>query len=284
MIERHQDYQLNLATLPVGGLENVELQLDTDASFAARLVKQRFTPTAVDGSWSYRFRTARGSLQSSDGGTGGYRFDDFGKGTLKLGNPIYPELNYPAGGSILIDLINNTNAPLTNIKLLFRGSKKFADGSIENYTYPDKASLIPYVYPVPGQFGNVITVAQTQNVRNNQMLVTTDADFALRYAWCDSFALTAEYSATYNQLYCMIRDQWNKAYSNVPIHIDDLFGSSNSVATGSADNAVYRPGIFTPEIYIPANGQLYFDLFRTDSAGGTVTLQFSFGGAKVYHR
>lgn len=279
MIERHQDYQLNLATLPKGGLENLELQLDTDAVFSARMVKQRFTPTAPSGSWSYRFRTPRGSLQSD-----GYRFDTFGKGTLQLGNPIYPELTYPAGGSILVDLINNTNAPITNVKLLFRGSKKYTDGSIEDYTYPDPASLVPYVYPVPGQFGPVITVQQTQNVRNNQMLVHTDADFALRYAWCDSFALTPEYSNTYNQLYAVIRDQWNKAYSNVPIHIDDLFGSSNSFATGSPNNVVYRPGIFTPEIYIPANGQLYFDLFRTDSAGGTVTLQFSFGGAKVYHR
>lgn len=284
MIERHQDYQLNLATLPAGGLENLELQLDTDAAFAARLVKQRFTPGAPDGSWSYRFRVPRGPLQSGDGGTGGYRFDDYGKGTLKLGNPIYPQLVYPAGGSILVDLQNNSGESITNVKLLFRGSKQFPDGSIENYTYPEKSSLLPYVYPVPGQFGTVITIAQTQNVLDNQMVVTTDADFALRYAFADSFALTRGYGNTYDQLYCVIRDQWKKGYSNVPIHIDDLFGSSHTVATGSPTNAMYRPGIFTPEIYIPANGQLYFDLFRTDSAGGTVTLQFSFGGVKVYHR
>ena len=139
---------------------------------------------------------------------------------------------------------------------------------------------------MPANTAPAITVPQNAGagVLNNQLLVTTDADFALRYAWADSFALTAGYSNTYDQLYCMIRDQWNKAYSNVPIHIDDLFGSSKSVATGSAADAVYRPGIFTPEIYIPANGQLYFDLFRSDVSGGTVTMQFTFGGVKVYHR
>lgn len=283
MIERHQDYQLNLGTLPPGDpFTGLELQLDTDAAFFARLVKQRFTPGAPEGSWAFRFRTPRGSYQSDQ-----FRNDLFGLGTLLGGNPLYPQMRYNAGGSILVDLQNLTDATLTNVKLLFRGSKQFADGSIENYTYPPNFSLLPYTYPVPGtQSPNVITVPQSApaGVLNNQLVVSSDADFALRYGWADSFATTNGYAATYDQLYMMIRDQWGKGYSNVPIHIDDLLGSSDSVATGSPTDASYRPGLFTPEIYIPANNQLYFDLFRNDSAGGTVTLQFSFGGVKVYHR
>lgn len=274
MIERHQDYQLNLDNLPASGLNNVELQLDTDAPFAARQVKQRFTPGAQSGDWSYRFRTPRGQYKCDQ-----FQFDTFGRGTLTYGYPLYPQLIYPAGASILVDIQNDAGTPLTNVKLLFRGSKLFPDGSIESPTYPKRASLVPFVYPVT--VAGVVQSNGNANL-NNQIVVQMDADFALRYATADAFALAR--TGTYDQLYVTLRDKWYKAYSNVPIHIDDLFGSSVSVATGSAANDRFRPGLFTPEIYLPRNHQLYFDLFRTDSAGGTVTMQFGFGGVKVFSR
>lgn len=275
MIERHQDYQLNITELPAGGLQGVELFLDSDAAFAARWVKQRFTPEAASGQWSYRFRAPSGAYQSSD-----FRFDTFGRGTLIRGNPLYPQMIYPAGGSIVVDINNIAGVELDNVKLLFRGSKLFPDDSIPAPTYPPVCSILPQVIPI-----TVGPIAQNNGAGNlnNQINIPTDWDFVLRYANADPFLLAGG-NGTYDQLYAQLKDDKQKPFSNVPIHIDDLFGSQSSTATGSVTTAPFWPGVFTPEIYIPANKILYFDLFRTDTAGGNVTMQFSFGGARVYKR
>jgi len=275
MIERHQDYQLNIATLPAGGLQGVELLLDSDAAFATRLVKQRYTPGAPSGGWSYRFRAPSGAYQSSD-----FRFDTFGRGTLLEGNPLYPQMIYPANGSIVVDINNVTGVQQTNVKLLFRGSKLFPDGSMPAPTYPAVCSILPQVLPV-----QILTIPQNNGsgLLNNQINAQIDWDFALRYANADPFSPTGG-NGTYDQLYVQLKDQTQKPYSNVPIHIDDLFGSQSSTATGSTTTNPFWPGLFLPEIYVPANGILYFDIFRTDTGGGNVTMQFSFGGVKVYRR
>lgn len=275
MIERHHDYQLNLANLPAGGLQDVEITLDSDAAFAARLVKQRFTPGATSGSWSYRFRAPSGAYNSF-----GFRNDTFGRGTLRRGNPLYPQMIYPANGSIVVDINNDSGVALTDVKLLFRGSKLFPDGSIPSFTYPPKCSVLPQVLPVQVQN---IPQNTGSGILNNQINGQVDWDFALRYANAETFALSGD-NGTYNQLYAQLKDDKQKPYSNVPIHVDDLFGSQSSTATGSVNQNPFWPGLFTPEIYVPANGILYFDLFRADSAGGNCTVQFSFGGVKVYRR
>lgn len=275
MIERHHDYQLNIATLPAGGLANVELQLDSDAAFAARQVKQRFTPGAPTGGWSYRFRAPSGGYESNI-----HRFDTFGRGTLTRGNPLYPQMIYPANGSIVVDVRNVTGVQQTNVKLLFRGSKLYPDGSMPAATYPAVCSILPQVLPVQI---SAIPINTGSGILNNQINAQIDWDFALRYASAEPFLSTGG-NGTYDQLYVQLKDQTQKPYSNVPIHIDDLFGSQSSTATGSVITNPFWPGLFTPEIYVPANGILYFDIFRSDTGGGNVTMQFSFGGAKVYRR
>jgi hypothetical protein len=275
MNERHQDYMLSL-TLPAGGLTGVELKLDWDAPFALRWVKQRWTPTATPSSWAYRFRLPNGRYFTE----GTLIEDTFGNGTLNLGRPIYPQCLYPAGSSILIDLVNNALIPLVGVNLLFRGSKVFAHDIPGSQTYPHRCSLEPFSYrvAVPG----IVQSNGNANL-NNALTIQDDADFVLRYGFADAFSLTAG-NGTYNQMYVQIKDKWLKPYSNIPIHVDDVFGSSNSVAAGSNANCYYRPGLFTPEIYLPRNWQLYFDIFRNDSSGGTVAMQFNFGGVKVFRR
>ena len=276
MIERHQDYQLNIATLPAGGLQGVELRLDSDAPFAVRWVKQRLTPQEREPQdWSYRFRAASGAYNSDT-----FMNDTFGRGTLTRGYPKYPQMVYPADGAIVVDLQNNSGVEQTNVKLLFRGSKLFPDGTTNAATYPPNCSILPQVLPV-----QVVNIPQNtgSGILNNQINTQADWDFALRYANADPFALSGE-NGTYDQLYAQLKDVNQKPFSNVPIHIDDLFGSQSSTATGSVSTAPFWPGLFTPEIYVQANGILFFDLFRADVAGGDVTMQFSFGGARVYRR
>jgi len=276
VIERHHDYQLNLAVLPAKGLQGVEITLDSDAAFACRLVKQRFTPQEeLPQDWSFRFRCPSGAYNSF-----GFRNDNFGLGTLRRGNPLYPQMIYPANGSIVVDIQNNSGVQQTNVKLLFRGSKLFPDGTQPGYTYPPKCSILTQVLPV-----QITAIPQNtgSGLLNNQINGQVDWDFALRYATAEPFDFTGN-NGGYNQLYVQLKDDKQKPYSNVPIHVDDLFGSQSSTGTGSVNRNPFWPGLFTPEIYVPANGILYFDLFRSDTAGGNVDMQFSFGGARVYRR
>ena len=148
MIERHQDYQLTIPTLPVGGLMGVTLQLDSDAPFALRLTKTRNMPAT-----GYRFRNPRGIYIDST-----YETDLGLRGTVR-----YPQMVYGANGNLVVDVPNNTGAPVSNVKILFRGSKLYRDGQIEAPTYPDKCSLFPWTYPIIAQAVPI----QTNGLFNN---------------------------------------------------------------------------------------------------------------------
>lgn len=270
MIERHQDYQLTIPTLPIGGLEGVTLQLDSDAPFALRLTKTRNMPAT-----GYRFRSPRGVY-----------IDSTAENDLSLrGTVRYPQMVYGANGNIVVDVPNSTGAPVSNVRILFRGSKIYRDGQIAAPTYPAKCSTFPWIYPVvvesiPGQ---------TNGLFNNvQLQIKSDSDFALRYAFADAFHVYGPgdiYAGqpTYTECYVTIRDERYKAYSNEPIHIDDLFGSINTTVADSPLASLF-PGLFTPEIYIERSGSLFFDIFRNDVGGEDIDLHFRFDGAKVFHR
>lgn len=272
MIERHHDYQLTIASLPTGGLKGVTLQLDSDAPFALRLTKTRNMPST-----GYRFRNPRGVYADS-----AEQVELSARGTVR-----YPQMVYPANGNLVID-VPNAGAPVTNVRVLFRGSKLYQDGAIAAPTYPDKCSTLPFIYPVVVQGVLALTKGRNNNV---QLQIASDADFALRYCYADSFKLVtgSPYSGSgaYTELYVTLRDSEYKAYSNEPIHIDDLFGGKFAILGPLTDSAqaTLWPGLFTPEIYIPRSGSLFFDIFRNDTVTtSTSELHFRFCGAKVFHR
>jgi hypothetical protein len=275
LIERFQDYQLTIPTLPVGGLESLALELDSDAPFALRLTKTRNMPAA-----GYRFKTPSGLYVTGRGNDTAYAPELSLRGTVR-----YPQMVYNANSYLIVDVPNTTGAPIENVRILFRGSKLYRDGQIQAPTYPAKCSAFPFVYPivktaVPGQ-----TNAQFNNV---QLQIKSDSDFALRYAFADSFHFNPTGSVWtppvhYSELYVTLRDSEYKPYSNEPIHIDDLFGSINTTVADSAKASLF-PNLFTPEIYIPRSGSLYFDILRNDPGGDNIDLHFRFCGAKVFHR
>jgi hypothetical protein len=286
MIERHQDYQLTVATVPPGGLIGLPLQLDTDAPFLARLVKSR--NIGLNG---FRFQTPKQVYQTS-----GIRTDTIPRAPGGLANPrsshgatLYPEMVYPIGATILCDIGNATGEPITNARLLFRGSKLFPDGAIVSPTYPPNMSVLPFTYPVLVK--QVAAVTSTP-IRNMQLQIKTDADFVLRYGVCDPFTLGIDGGDfnpfNFSELYVTLRDEWYKAFSNGPIHIDDLFGQGQPQnfqgAGANNDDVLFFPGLFTPEIYIERNHSIYFDIVRNDPGSGPVDLHFRFQGMKVFHR
>lgn len=277
-VERHQDYQLTIPTLPVGGLMGVTLQLDSDAPFALRQTKTRNMPAT-----GYRFRSPRGVYVDST-----YENDLTERGTVR-----YPQMVYGANAQMVVDVPNATGAPVSNVRILFRGSKLYKEGRIESPTYPAKCSLFPWIYPIVVE---AIPLQSNGLYNNIQLQIASDSDFALRYAFADAFHFNppgVNYPGPLNygryaDCYITLRDANYKAYSNEPIHIDDLFGSAYTLVTDSP-KATLWPGLFTPEIYVPRSGSLFFDITRLDtappfSANEVCDIHFRFGGVKVFER
>lgn len=291
MIARHHDYQLTVASVPVGGSAEIPLQLDTDAPFCLHLVKSR--NIGLNG---WRYQTPKKLWQSS-----GLRTDLIvpvapgQSATPSRGAIVDPPYVYPIGAQIVAQIGNPTNAPLTNCKLLFRGFKLFRDGSILSPTYPPQMSVLPFTYGVVVPAVPVVGV-----LRDQQLRIRSDADFVYKFGAADPFTLGVDGGpvgnaptfppqnpnfGTIQECYVQIRDESRKAYSNEPIHINDLFGQG--VPTTANDPSVdFFPGLMTPEIYLPSEHSLYFDISRSETALDmtAVDLHFRFSGMKVFHR
>lgn len=294
IVERHQDYQLTVPTVPPGGVTDVPLQLDTDAPFALRLVKSRNL-----GSSGFKFQNPRRQYTSSALQT------DLTQDVLtqaylpSRGLVMYPQMLYQPGASIICDIGNTTGQTLTNVKLLFRGSKFYDSRAVSLPTYP------PRFGPLPFQQQTIVTnlTASGAGSRSidNQLQVRRDADYVYRCGVCDPFLLAVDGTASaagvvappnYSEVYVQLKDESRKAYSNEPIHVNDLFGQETPFVDGpegnlNSDSVLWLPGMVTPEIYIPRDHSLYFDVFRFDVAtnfdtGRPVNLYFRFVGAKVF--
>jgi hypothetical protein len=284
MRERFQQYQLTVPTVPVGGLTDLAIQLDTDAPFLARSVKSRNL-----GLSGWNFQDAHRTNQSS-----GLRTDVIPQPPGGLPSPqpsrgsiVYPQAFYPIGGVIVCSVGNNTNAPLQNVKLTFTGSKLYADGAIPSFDYPSDMSVFPTVYPLTVK--GVQPVSLTQQV---PLTIDNDADVMLRGAVCDPFTISTDGGPfngfNYSEVYITLRDQHMKPFSNEPIHINDIFGQGQPAGFQSAgannDDVLFLPNLFTPEIPVRRRYQIYMDILRNDVGGGPVDLNFRFFGCKVFQR
>jgi hypothetical protein len=282
VIERHQDYLLNVPTVPAGGVIQVPLKMDTDAPFAARLIKSR--NIGLNG---WRYTTPRRAYQSNQLRTDWIVPAVQGQSSNpSRGSLVYPELIYAPNSTIEVDIGNTTGEPISNAQLLFRGSKLFTDGTRWAPTYPERMAILPYVYPVV--VPNVPAVGQSLN---NLLQIFNDADFVFRYGFCDAFTLAVEGgplvpsgATTFTNVTVQLRDENGKFYSNIPIHVNDLFGAGVPSDAADDDSVLFTPGLMTPEIYIPRRHNLYFDVYRNDPGQIPVNLNFRFCGMKVFPR
>lgn len=284
MIERHQDYILALPSIPPGGLIDLPLKLDSDAPFLLRLVRSRGI-----GLSGWRFQTPNRAWQSS-----ALRTDLIPQAPGALlpnpqpsrGSIIYPQMLYPIGATIVIEVGNTTGAPITNAYLLFRGSKLFPDGAVASPTYPARLSALPDTYQVN------VTVPAVGIIRDVQLKIKSDADFVYRYGAADAFTLGVDGGAynpfTFSQCHVRLRDEYYKGFSNDWVHINDLFGQGQpspfETSTSRDDDVLFLAGLLTPEIYIPRDHSIYFDVMRNDVGSGPINLNFRFQGAKVFAR
>ena len=293
--ERHMDYVLGpnqdprLTNVAAGAVvEGLALRLDSDAPFALR---GRAVRCAYD-----RNLTQNGLQFLKSKWTGpnmDYRQQDFILESLQMaffgqaGNPkpIYPQILYPASSVIVLDAWNTGLAPLTNLTFYFRGVKLYPWGSVPAYTYPSKMASLNFSYPF-----TVLALGIAERRDNQAWTCKPDADFVLRAGRAGPVTTGAGQN-TVAEVFFRLKDHTQKPFSNDFVHIDILFGSGNMPATipfGLVPNftppigTAPLPGLFYPEIYVPKNHQIFYDILRADPGQAAANVSLNFIGGKVF--
>jgi len=296
---RHQDYVFSAPSLAAGALlQAIPFQLDADYPFELHGIAARVPYNSTVGA---NFGTQAGlnliSMRLS-GPTQNYRQDALVHLSLLLGpyfgqvgnpRPVYPAQRWPRSGVINLDLQNNGPNTITGLQIVFRGVKVGPMGSWNTYTYPAKVTrTLPFWYPSgAGPAIPTLTLGVTQNLTNVLFTPDNDSDFVL---W---FGQAGPDTGTYEVFFTM-KDDGFKPYSNAPVHADILFGRSGFPAAFPVGASSYvapvgpgasQPGLFVPEIYLPKNNRMFFDVQRSDAAyagAGSVTYPLTLGGMKVF--
>lgn len=297
--ERHMDYVLGpnqdgrLSSVAAGAIiEGLALPLEQDAPFVLRSRAHRVKYNAARQQAGLQFLSMRYSGPSRDFRStvripqaieGAY----FGQVGLPI--PIQRQIVYPASGVIYVDVQNTGSAAMTNLTLYFRGVKLYPWGLVPSFTYPPRFADLPFCYP---QTVTALPVTTPSMGVRTVFTVKDDADFVLR-------AIQAGRSFTPQTWEVFIRlfDAQEKPYSNDFVHVDVMCGQLNGNPTAafpSGGTPTYyqaigagpsAPGLLYPEIYVPRNQILYYDVLRTDvSFGGAVAADFpiNFIGCKVF--
>jgi len=206
--------------------------------------------------------------------------------------PVTPQVLYPAGSQLVVEIQNTGTSTLTNLELYWLGVKLYPWGTVQAYTYPKKFKQIPFVYPInPMTSGNpdgmIQNLAPTDQRLAQIFQVLNDADFVVRYGQAGpSFAPFGL------EVFVTLRDESDKAFSNAPCHVEVLFGPSNGnyqcggVTIPAIGTGNFQPSVIFPEIYVPTSHQLKYDISRADGAyAGSATIPdypINLVGAKVY--
>ncbi len=309
MQERHWDYVLGpprldldadwsgqsvLASVASGQeIIGIPLNLDLDAPFLLRSLAVRCA-YPVDNVGCTKTQPLDSLYMRFTGPVGDYFQQDFVPLNLflsffgQLGNPraVFREVQYPAAGAIKVDLLNNGTTTLKNVSIYFRGVKLFPWGRRQAYTYPERMKTNPFNYPL-----TVSSLGVKQVIRNIQFQNVQDADFVVR----SSQGGLNETTGTVFEIFFKFKDENQYPYSNVPVHADVLFGqasneSPNTFNCGGTQIQAFEtgpgnPGLWYPEIYIPRQHSLFYDVYRDDSLYGcaaTVNYPFTLNGAKVW--
>lgn len=304
-IERHQDYVLGpnqdprLASVAPGAeITGLTLQLDHDAPFVLR---GRAMRVQYDTLVSRTQQGLNGISLRFAGPLRDYRQQGYipqnlimpygGQGGAWSG--LRHQIVYPQGGVIECAMVNTSPVTLTNLTFYFRGVKLFPPGINPAPTYPAKCRMLPFVYPImPVTTTNPYGVVQNLAVNETRVLqifrCQNDADFVFRYGQAGpSFAPFAL------EVGVILRDENQKPFSNDYVHYETLFGpclgnfncGGLTIPAIGSGNAL--ASIMYPEIYVPKDHILWFDIQRADGGfAGTASIPsfpINLIGSKVYH-
>ncbi len=292
MIERWQIYAVPLGSLVPGQLVRVPFQIDNDAPFILRgrslgIVESTASPNTNSQLYvsqiSTRFCDSAERWNSNEVVPS---FVDMPGGGAGAPGQVYPQKPYPAGAIIQTDVLNtgsaNPDFPVT-ATLYYHGVKIYPDG---NYgaTYPPVSQPKAYALTLPGP-GRTLTIQVTDTIREYPLQVPADFDYAFRGGVL-GYNNTSNHTPEFRNLTCMVKDNRMRPYMNAPCHVYHVFGIPGSQGTPTTINPLngsFAPGLFVPELYVPANQYLFFDFFRADAGLGlrSCTIQIVFSGSKV---
>jgi hypothetical protein len=211
----------------------------------------------------------------------------------QVGNPrpVYPPIRWPRSGFVTFDIQNNGPNPVSGLQIFLRGVKVGPPGSWATYTYPQKQRRppLPFLYPS----NSVAIPLLTLPVAGPPLTLVpfapdNDSDFVFRFGQAGLMGLGAY------EVFFTLRDEGNKPYSNAPVHADVLFGYTGFPAVFPCGPASFlnpvgpgasQPGLLVPEIYLPINHRMSFDILRNDAAyagAAQVNYPLTFGGMKVF--
>jgi hypothetical protein len=295
---RHFDYVLGpnqdarLASVAAGQvLTGVLLPISSNAPFVltGRAVRHKYSSALTQAN-------LKGLKTRWTGPTRDYRVQNYVRESLQCayygqgGNPkpIVPGILFPPRSVLMLDLINTGASAITNLSFYFRGFELYAPGSVPAYTYPQRMASQTFAYPVQ------VTSLGVSETRLNQIFTCKqDADFVLRGG--QGITISSAGGRTLAEVAITLKDHAKQPYSNEYVPLDILFGTGAFpavVPVGPTPSFVRpfgtgpgQPGLFYPEIYLPKNHQLLYDLQRDDGSGGSnqaETFTFNLIGGKVF--
>jgi hypothetical protein len=302
--ERHHDYVFGpnqdprLASVAAGAtITGMKFRIDTDAPFElrTRAVRQAYTTALTQDGLQYLYSRWTGPAQD-------YRQQVLIPERLQMtaygqvGNPmpLGKPIRYPANGIIMLDISNTGTSALTNLTFFFRGVKLFPWDTVPAYTYPRRFAGLSFAYPV-----RILALAPSDLRQNVPFTVKPDADFVLRAGQATAPFTSGSGGSrrTLAEVGFVLKDWNGKPYSNDFVPLDILFGAANwpsTIPIGATPDLMppfgtgpATPGLFYPEIYVPANHQLWYDVLRTDTAinsNANEDLTVNLIGQKVFPR
>lgn len=233
----------------------------------------------------------------------------------QMGNPLpmQRQVYYPAGSTILVDVVNNGPATLTNLTFYFKGVKLWPWSVRRWYPYPaGRLSTLPYAYAFglsPVEFPALYNVPVTQSFgapNRLQLNFRQDGDFVLRSVQAGPQVPPGSVGAVNGyfswEVFFRLHDGDDYPYSNDFVQADVMCGNAQGPASfptgvgmvGPAtaflqgfDVGPALPGVIFPEIYLPNNQFMWLDVARNDSSFvgmGAIPQDFPivFQGSKVY--
>jgi hypothetical protein len=286
----NQDTRL-ASVAPGTTIEEVLLQTDDDAPFI-------LTGRSVAYAWTSSLTQAnlQGLKTRWTGPKRDYRMQDYLLESLQSvyygqwGTPkrVAPGIPFPTRSILMLDLKNTGANTITNLSFYWFGFKAFPLGAVPAYTYPRRMASQTFVYPVP------VTTLGVSETRVDQIFsVKPKADFVIRAGQGIEMFSTA--GRTLAQVSIRLKDFAKNPYMSDYVPFSVLFGSGNppsAFPVGPSSNFISpfgtgpgQPGVLYPEIYVPANHQLLYDIQRADGAGGSNQAEsfvFNLIGSEVY--
>lgn len=183
-------------------------------------------------------------------------------GQNALYEPVYQQVVFGPNSVMQVTLTNNSGGDWADARLVFRGTKLFYRDRLEVKSYPRCYTAFPYEQSLNFSIAANATLP-------DQPLQVTGTDFVFRGA---AIEVNATGGSSMADLEFRIKDQEGRPYSSDFIHHNWLFPTAFS----------QRPGVFYPEIYLPKDRILLFDLFQGGATVANVNLAVQ--GARIFPR